>query len=51
VDSLDGPTDAEIYARLGITPGRPLTMEERIEYHTVRAMPELETFDPTTLED
>lgn len=39
--------DDEIRARLGLAPlGRPMTMEERIEAHTVRAMPEPVTVDP-----
>jgi len=40
-------TDDELRARLGLGPlGRPMTMEERIEAHTVRAMPEPEEFEP-----
>ncbi|AXH47767.1 hypothetical protein SEA_KWKSAND96_69 [Mycobacterium phage Kwksand96] len=36
-------TDDELRARLGLTPvDRPQTMEERIEAHVVRAMPEPE---------
>lgn len=37
--------DDELRARLGLAPlGRPMTMEERIEAHAIRAMPE--PFDP-----
>ncbi|AXQ64022.1 hypothetical protein SEA_KLIMBON_68 [Mycobacterium phage KlimbOn] len=40
---LNGMTDDELRARLGLTPvDRPQTMEERIEAHVVRAMPEPE---------
>ena len=50
MSTLDGPTDAEVRARLGLQPvGRPETMEERIERNMVNAMPELEEVDPQSL--
>jgi hypothetical protein len=40
-EEIAGMTDDEVRARLGLGPlGRPMTMEERIEAHAVRAMPE-----------
>ena len=48
--SINGPTSAEVRARLGLPPiGRPETMEERIERNAVAAMPELEENDPQSL--
>ena len=44
---LEDVHDDEVRARLRLQPvGRPATMEERIEANMVRAMPELESFDP-----
>lgn len=38
---IGGMTEDEVRARLGLPPvDRPMTMEERIEAHAVRAMPE-----------
>lgn len=49
---IDGPTDDEIRARLGLHPlGRPETMEERIARSFVTSMPELEDVDPHGLLD
>jgi hypothetical protein len=49
--ALDDMTDDEVRARLGLAPlGRPMTIEERIEAHTVRAMPEPVEVDPFDIE-
>ena len=48
--SINGPTSAEILARLGLQPvNRPETMEERIERSFVTSMPEAEDNDPQSL--
>ena len=48
--TINGPTRAEVRARLGLQPvNRPETMEERIERNAVAAMPELEENDPQSL--
>jgi hypothetical protein len=40
-EEIGGMTEAEVRARLGLPPvGRAPTMEERIEAHYVRSMPE-----------
>jgi hypothetical protein len=45
--SLEEMHDDEVRARLGLAPlGRPMTMEERIEFNALRAFPE--PFDPET---
>ena len=47
--SINGPTSAEVRARLGLQPvNRPETMEERIERSFVTSMPEAED-DPQSL--
>ncbi|AHJ88563.1 hypothetical protein Jolie1_063 [Mycobacterium phage Julie1] len=44
---LNDMHDDEVRARLGLPAlGRPMTMEERIEYNALRAFPE--PFDPET---
>jgi hypothetical protein len=48
--SINGPTSAEVRARLGLQPvNRPETMEERIERNFVTSMPEAEENDPASL--
>ncbi len=48
--SINGPTSAEVRARLGLQPvNRPETMEERIERNFVTSMPEAEDNDPQSL--
>ena len=48
--SINGPTSAEVLARLGLQPiNRPETMEERIERNFVTSMPEAEENDPQSL--
>ena len=48
--SIDDMHDDEVRARLGMKPvGREQTLEERIEANAVRAMPEPEDCDPTSL--
>lgn len=45
MSAIEEMHDDEVRARLGLAPlGRPMTMEERIEAHALRAMPE--PFDP-----
>ena len=48
--SINGPTSAEVRARLGLQPvNQPETMEERIERSFVTSMPEAEDNDPQSL--
>lgn len=48
--SINGPTSAEVRARLGLQPiNRPETMEERIERNFVTSMPEAEENDAQSL--
>ena len=48
--SINGPTSAEVRARLGLQLiNRPETMEERIERNFVTSMPEAEENDPQSL--
>lgn len=48
--SINGPTSAEVRARLGLQPvNRPETMEERIERNFVTSMPEAVNVNPHDL--